>query len=79
MIWIIDLSSNLQIEAGRSGKFAKLDMRIGYLVAYPNGGLQFENYAENGGEGDQVRNSVNDSRFMRRSPGLGAAKQMMGR
>ena len=33
------------IEAGRSGKYCKLDMRIGYLVAFPNGQLCFENYA----------------------------------
>lgn len=32
----------LQISAGRAGKFVKLDMRIGYIVSYPNGSLQFE-------------------------------------
>ena len=36
-----------QIEAARSGKYCKLDMRIGYIVAFPNGALQFENYADN--------------------------------
>ena len=25
------------IETGRSGKYCKLDMRIGHIVAYPNG------------------------------------------
>ena len=28
-----------QIEAGRTGKFCKLDLRIGYIVTYPNGTL----------------------------------------
>ena len=32
------------IEAGRAGKYCKLDMRIGHIVAYPNGQLAFENY-----------------------------------
>ena len=27
------------IQAGRSGKFVKMDMRIGHLVVYPNGQL----------------------------------------
>ena len=34
------------IKAGRSGKYCKLDMRVGHLVAYPDGSLQFENYTE---------------------------------
>lgn len=34
------------IEAGRSGKYCKLDMRIGHIVAYPNGSLSFENYPD---------------------------------
>ena len=25
------------IEAGRSGKYSKLDMRVGHIVVYPNG------------------------------------------
>ena len=35
------------IEAGRNGKYCKLDMRIGHIVAYPNGQLAFENYPDN--------------------------------
>ena len=27
------------IEAGRAGKYCKLDMRVGHLVVYPNGTL----------------------------------------
>ena len=38
----------LQIEQGRKGRFCKLDVRIGNLVAYPSGQLQFENYAPEG-------------------------------
>ena len=38
----------MQIEQGRRGRYCKLDVRIGNLVAYPNGQLQFENYAADG-------------------------------
>ena len=38
----------MQIEQGRRGRYCKLDVRIGNLVAYPNGQLQFENYATDG-------------------------------
>ena len=31
------------IEANRFGKNVRVNMRIGYLHAYPNGELQFEN------------------------------------
>ena len=34
----------LQIEQSKRGKDIKVDLRIGYLHAYPNGELQFENY-----------------------------------
>ena len=66
------------IEAGRNGKYAKLDMRIGNIVVYPNGNLSFENYPEDGQE-DQMRQSMNDQRFVRRSPGLAGSKSIMGR
>jgi len=60
------------IKQGRSGRYCKLDMRIGYLVAYPNGTLQFENYPDNANLADQ-EDQVNqaessmDQRFLRRN------------
>ena len=35
----------MQIESGRLSRHCKLDLKIGYLACYPNGSLQFENYA----------------------------------
>ena len=35
------------IESGRNGKYCKLDMRVGYIVAFPNGSISFENYPDN--------------------------------
>ena len=56
------------IEAGRSGKYCKLDMRIGHIIAYPNGQLQFENYASTGkGDEDPVFDLGENSRFITRS------------
>ena len=56
------------IQAGRAGKFCKMDMRIGHLVVYPNGQLQFENYADmSGNVEDPINVDLNDQRFVRRT------------
>jgi hypothetical protein len=34
------------IEHARKARLCKLDLKIGHLVAYPNGSLQFENYSD---------------------------------
>ena len=34
------------IEHARKARLCKLDLKIGNLIAYPNGSLQFENYSD---------------------------------
>ena len=63
------------IEAGRSGKFCKLDMRVGYIVAYPNGQLSFENYPDSSQQQEDP-DFRGDSRFVRRD-GMGNSKTIM--
>lgn len=35
------------IKHARKSRYVKLDMKVGHLICYPNGSLQFENNAEN--------------------------------
>lgn len=53
------------LKAGRSGKYCKLDLRIGNMVTYPNGCLQFENYTDMSLD-DPIDVSYNDARFVKR-------------
>jgi len=46
-------------------------MRIGHLVCYPNGTLQFENYSDMASSGldGHIEVNLNDARFVRRTIG----------
>lgn len=51
----------LQIKHARKARFVKLDMKVGHLVSYPNGAMQFENYRENEDKAES------DARFAKRT------------
>ena len=65
------------IQAGRAGKFCKLDMRLGCLVAYPNGTLQFENCAGQGNLDDQIEVNLKESRFKTRQLAQGGPRSLL--
>lgn len=57
------------IQANRQGKEVKIDLRIGFLHAYPNGELQFENKAGGSSEDydlDAEVMNINNKRYMAR-------------
>jgi len=53
------------IENARKGKFCKLDLKIGHLVAFPNGQLQFVNYQHAYNTEAEGFDLSNDMRFAR--------------
>jgi len=67
------------LKVARAGSFCKLDMRIGSIVAYPNGSLQFENNSDLGSLHDaEIAVDLSDSRFIARKSATGATRTMLG-